>query len=627
MAETAGLVLGVFPLVIEGVKQYLEGVRTIKRWWKYASVLNHLLRILKREKAIFENTCDLLLCDLVPASVLNDLLQQPGGDLWKNDSLQAKLQHRLGRGFDTYLDAVTDMAEILDSFKAKLDLNENGKPRWVDYKTYKREWKRVRLILCEEENERDLKRIEKYNKDLQILLDQGLRLQSLKDFKASRACSNAKRYQHVREHARGVYNALKRSFSLPCGCQILHNASLQLEHRGSMLSPEVDNKEVDAKRLRFHIILHFELKSTNVQPLPWHWHETTIEPFALPNDSSTITTERPPIMASAQSFPNGSVVSGAAAAPEAPWTSHNSTSNLNAWLRKSSPSRPGRAPRRTVTFTVPNIKLGLDDPNQPSQKVPVRSVVKPERITLLCKALREMKKEACLGLLSDERQQEYCISVMKSMVFQESYGHVVSLDSLLSETRRLEKKDRLALGIKICSTLLQLHGTPWLRENWKKSDISFSDKQSHILARPLLTKNFLCGENSQPPEQLTSSHPSQEFPQVRNQILFTLGIALIELWFGKRLEDLRIAADKGINGEVNSITDFSAARRLCEEVYDEAGEWYGDAVRRCIYCEFDQRDNNLHTDSLKEAIHRGVIVPLEENLKSFCGGQLDNVLW
>ncbi len=125
--ETAGLVLAVFPLVVEGLKTYLKGVESIKRWWKYVSVLKHLIRLLRMEEAKFSNTCTELLHDLVGAPQLALLLEKPGGWRWRDADLQIKLRQRLGRGFHAYLEVVTDMTDILEEFRRKLELDVNDK--------------------------------------------------------------------------------------------------------------------------------------------------------------------------------------------------------------------------------------------------------------------------------------------------------------------------------------------------------------------------------------------------------------------------------------------------------------------------------------------------------------------
>jgi hypothetical protein len=63
--------------------------------------------------------------------------------------------------------------------------------------------------------------------------------------------------------------------------------------------------------------------------------------------------------------------------------------------------------------------------------------------------------------------------------------------------------------------------------------------------------------------------------EVRNQSIFGLGVLLIELWFGKPLEDLRIPTDMNEQNEANQITDFATARRLLDGVYRDAGDRMG----------------------------------------------------
>lgn len=135
---------------------------------------------------------------------------------------------------------------------------------------------------------------------------------------------------------------------------------------------------------------------------------------------------------------------------------------------------------------------------------------------------------------------------------------------------------------------------------------------------PFLSKPFI-----PPTYTILARRPTDEpspSPKVCNKSIFELGVLLIELWFGQLLEDLRKPEDLDSHGQVNNITDFATARRLSEDIYRGAGDCYGDAVRRCTYSEFDQRHNNLDSQTLKEAVHRGVVAPLEENLTSFCGG-------
>jgi hypothetical protein len=278
-----------------------------------------------------------------------------------------------------------------------------------------------------------------------------------------------------------------------------------------------------------------------------------------------------------------------------------------------------------VTFAVPP----SDDSQVMIPPKPASGHLSPsEEIECLCTAIRKFaSKESCLGVLTGESnpKRQHSISLTGEAFCLDSTRAVPLADLL---TPQLGRKHRLALAVKLASALLQLYKTPWLEEMWGKQDILFIQQQddscNDILQKPFVSKPFIpptCKlQRSQ--EQGPATYPSRE---VRNQSTFKLGVLLIELWFGKPLEDLRIATDMDNQNEANQITDFATARRLLEDVYCEAGESYGNAVRRCIFCEFDQWPPSLDSRAMKDAVHRGVVMPLELYLKPFCDEKLDGL--
>lgn len=125
--ETAGLVLGSLPLVISALEHYAEGISTIIKWWHFKKEILCLVRSLEAEQARFLNTCELVLEGLVPAPDLERLIQNAGGEEWKDNELDAKLRRRLHRSYKPYVHSVTDMKVALEELKTKLELNAEGK--------------------------------------------------------------------------------------------------------------------------------------------------------------------------------------------------------------------------------------------------------------------------------------------------------------------------------------------------------------------------------------------------------------------------------------------------------------------------------------------------------------------
>lgn len=122
--ETAGLVLGAFPIVIEGLRIYVEGIRTIKTMLQHELILTQFCRDLAMEQTKFEDICYQLLGDMVPAGspILDELMQDPGGEKWKNQYWEIALQHRLCRqaSRDRFLEATQQLQLILQQLQKKV---------------------------------------------------------------------------------------------------------------------------------------------------------------------------------------------------------------------------------------------------------------------------------------------------------------------------------------------------------------------------------------------------------------------------------------------------------------------------------------------------------------------------
>ena len=90
--ETAGLVLGAFPLAIEAIKMYCDGVHTVKDMVKYQEILSMFEYEIAVEDFFFRQTLKSLLEESLPKSDIERLMNDPGGELWKSANIHAGLQ-------------------------------------------------------------------------------------------------------------------------------------------------------------------------------------------------------------------------------------------------------------------------------------------------------------------------------------------------------------------------------------------------------------------------------------------------------------------------------------------------------------------------------------------------------
>ena len=102
----------------------------------------------------------------------------------------------------------------------------------------------------------------------------------------------------------------------------------------------------------------------------------------------------------------------------------------------------------------------------------------------------------------------------------------------------------------------------------------------------------------------------------RSQVLFALGLTLIELCFGKTLAEMHAPEDGDPN---DADTQTRTAYRRYHDVYSEMGTSYGDAVRRCLHQPFDVRDMSLDNEELQEKVFDDIVTPLNDDLINFNG--------
>lgn len=221
----------------------------------------------------------------------------------------------------------------------------------------------------------------------------------------------------------------------------------------------------------------------------------------------------------------------------------------------------------------------------------------------LLRAKRNPREVTCLPIA-----QNALICPLKGPSANHRSRDVVSLSTVLNATA-LTREKRLLLGVILSSSILQLYQTSWLGNNWDINSVLFVIGHKRTMYdNPFVTwdsTDHLQGPDMASPVART----------IRNWPLFRLGVVLIELWYGKPLDEITKPDGSQINMSIPSpILDWHRADCLVDELYMEAGKKYSDAVRRCIRCSFDTRVTSLDDPAFQKAVYEGVVAQLKENL-------------
>lgn len=432
-----------------------------------------------------------------------------------------------------------------------------------------------------------MKRIEKDNDTLANLTGQSIRLEPTRNRRKSPTTD----FDRIRTQAESLYRVLSKIIC--SSCQTPHNARLRLEARTQFEDIETD------KKMRFRMIFGFDTSPSEGIPTPWKPREMEIESLELDEDGLLVSSVSSANHTGMQVTNHGGNIG---LAPE-PY--------LGPGCDKSQlPLRPKRGVRWASDQSLQSPSTLT---SQSTASLPAGPMKPP--ILNLCSAFKDCKgNERYLGFIVDGKHMHHQIYPVLQPTHKEANKTISLYKRLTSDIAKprakLTRKERLQLALTLSSSVLQLHKTPWLNERWGKNDILFLEGSNG----PYVSRSFL--PPGSPPQNPTA--PIQSLPIVRNETIFALGVILIELCLGSGLESLRSAEDLCNDGTANSLTDYLTARRLVNEVYDEGGGRYGDAVRRCIHCEFDQRKVSLDVEAFRQSFYQGVVQPLEDDWMDFC---------
>lgn len=122
--EIAGLLLGVFPLLISALEHYRESAEVLDDWWQIKKEYKKCKNEIKVQELAFENNLERFLLPLVvDDNEIAALIAEPGGIKWKDPALEDKLKSRLPKSYEVFLDTIFDIKSTVDGLKEELGVS------------------------------------------------------------------------------------------------------------------------------------------------------------------------------------------------------------------------------------------------------------------------------------------------------------------------------------------------------------------------------------------------------------------------------------------------------------------------------------------------------------------------
>lgn len=212
--------------------------------------------------------------------------------------------------------------------------------------------------------------------------------------------------------------------------------------------------------------------------------------------------------------------------------------------------------------------------------------------------------KCCLGFLEDQPWQHHVYSVPGPGTSNQ-ISEAASLKEVICVNKStMATREKCTLALTLASAVLQLYNTPWLPKTWDIKDI-FMLKTSTGSALPSL---FYVSQTFD--STTTAAAIAKRRRCVKNEMVFALGVALLELSHGQPLLSLHTPDDLNEQGVEDSMTEVSIATRLADKIHEREMDNYAKAVLRCVRCNFDTFTCDFEDREFREKFFEGVVAPL-----------------
>jgi hypothetical protein len=263
------------------------------------------------------------------------------------------------------------------------------------------------------------------------------------------------------------------------------------------------------------------------------------------------------------------------------------------------------------------IKVQFAIPKPTQEVLPSPDPLQVSPISDICVALSTAttsgEQYKLLGCLPDDyyRHNIYHLQTKAENLKSQSLAEIIVTSANhqgpLSDSFIFTQKHRLRLAVNLACSVLQFHGS-WLKAQWSARDIMFTANMSDI-DNPYVLWNVTSKTDSRMGIRRDSTS------LIRSEILFPLGLVLVELSLCRTLESLRIPEDLD---QVEAYTDLKTAARHLPFVEMESGVEYGKVVERCLFWS-GIKESSLDNEGMQDEVFQLVILPLIDHLNTFEG--------
>lgn len=541
--EVIGLVLGLYPIVLDAYKKSKgEGIEKA-------------IRRLEIEKFLFDDFVTRLIGpDLqLEEGQLVRLKASKDPACWKENDLQARLEHRYGFSKTKHIiSLINDLNKLLLAIEKDLP----GAARSFEKQQSKFRFaiRNLRSNLSDEASSNKFTQLKDCRETLRAVLGEHTTPSSTGPFRQPLPTVDFP--QRDNTDAKHIYSAICSGYH--CDCSLPHYANIEVPQLNT--TPKLSWPRGRKDESRLHIL--FPIEDANTAGITDTLANVSLEPqhYAEPP---------PPYPKSALRL------------------SRSDMSNF-----KMSSKNLKSASRKTRAISIRECADEKVDP-----------------ILDLCNFVKTFNtpnttpgSENELGILQSE-QKKYKLQSPGTQ--NEGTRDTVSLDELTNpEKSSLPRGDRISLAVRLAYAIIQYYSTGWIDSEWTWKDFSVTGSEYKYtdVSQLFVSQKFYSASGKATKRPMWVGWESLGEPK-----LTRLGFALIELAMRKRLCEMRDATIDP-NSDPDAQDYWTAIRLLnTGRIMREEGEGYANVVRACIEHQFrDPHYTMKYLDSRSETFHADV---------------------
>jgi len=167
---------------------------------------------------------------------------------------------------------------------------------------------------------------------------------------------------------------------------------------------------------------------------------------------------------------------------------------------------------------------------------------------------------------------------------------------------------RMGLARQLATAVLQFQSTPWLKDSWGCQKVLIARREPEE-EEERDSQAFISAQIDGPNGPLSRAQSFPSVMVVRNRLLFSLGVMLLELAFQRPLSEMTKDSDKQSVDAGNA--EYLTADRLSKRVSSHMGPRYAEVVKKCVHCYFAS-GNDLSQSKLQSEFFQDVVCELQK---------------